>query len=152
MGYRIKWHGTEGGQMVQREQLPEFKKNPAVGQSVAVRTLPQNRQHAGIEKLDDVLEEIWCNADREVPLARRGWYASLLRYIQIALVRVKDDAFGSCLCCKTVIGLMRQRGMPWTPLCIRCQEAADRNDAEVLKSRSRLGNRSRLVSRGTATK
>ena len=138
--------------MVQREQPPEFKKHPSAEQSLAVRTLPQNRQHAGIEKIDDVLEEIWRNADREIPMARRGWYAGLLRYIQIALLRVKDDAFGSCLCCKTAIGLGRQRAMPWTPLCIRCQEAADRNDAEVLKSRSRRGHRSRLVSRGTATK
>jgi DnaK suppressor protein len=137
---------------VQREQPPEFKNNPEAEQPVAVRTLPQTRQHVGIEKIDEVLEEIWNTADRESPMAHRGWYADLLRYIRATLIRVKDDAFGSCLCCKATIGLRRQRTMPWTPLCIRCQEAADHNDAEVLKSRSRLGHRSRLVSRGTATK
>ena len=137
---------------MQREQPPEFKNNPEAEQPVAVRTLPQTRQHVGIEKIDEVLEEIWHTADRESPMAHRGWYAGLLRYIRATLIRVKDDAFGSCLCCKATIGLRRQRTMPWTPLCIRCQEAADHNDAEVLKSRSRLGHRSRLVSRGTATK
>jgi DnaK suppressor protein len=133
--------------MVQREQPPEFKKNPGAEQPVAGRTPPQTR-HVGIEKIDDVLEEIWHNADRETPMAHRGWYAGLLRYIRGTLSRVMDDALGSCLCCKTTIGLRSQRTMPWTPLCIRCQEAADHNDAEVLKSRSRSGHQSRFISRG----
>jgi RNA polymerase-binding transcription factor DksA len=84
-----------------------------------------------------VLEEIWHTADRELPMANLGWYSGLLRNIRAALVRIKDDLCGTCLCCRTTVGLRRLRAVPWTPLCIRCQEAADRNDAEVLRIRSR---------------
>ena len=66
--------------------------------------------------------------------------------------RIKDDAFGACLCCRTVIGLRRLRAVPWTPLCIRCQEAADRNDAEVLRIRSQGWRQCRRISSGNATK
>ena len=122
------------------------------GQAGAGRALLQNRQNVGSEKIDDVLEEIWHTADRELPMANLGWCSGLLHNIRAALVRTKDDAFGACLCCRTVIGLRRLRAVPWTPLCIRCQEAADRNDAEVLRIRSRARRLCRRISRGNATK
>ena len=122
---------------MEREQLPEFKRIREAEQVGAGRALPQNRQNIGIEKIADVLEEIWHTADRELPMANLGWCSGLLRNIRAALVRFKDAAFGACLCCRTTIGLRRLRVAPWTPLCIRCQEAADRNNAEVLRSRSR---------------
>jgi DnaK suppressor protein len=122
---------------VERKQLPEFKKILEVEQAGAGRTPLQNRQNVGSERIADVLEEIWHTADRELPMANLGWYSGLLRNIRAALVGIKDDVFGACLCCRTTIGLRRLRAVPWTPLCIRCQEAADRNDAEILRSRSR---------------
>ena len=137
---------------MEREQLPEFKKILETEQAGAGRAPLQNRQNVGIEKIADVLEEIWHTADRELPMANLGWCSGLLRNIRAALVRIKEDAFGACLCCGTVIGLRRLRAVPWTPLCIRCQEAADRNDAEVLRIRSRGWRQCRRISRGNATK
>ena len=137
---------------MEREQLPEFKKILEAEQAGAGRALLQNRQNVGSEKIADVLEEIWHTADRELPMAKLGWCSGLLRNIRAALVRIKDDAFGACLCCGTVIGLRRLRAVPWTPLCIRCQEAADRNDAEVLRIRSRGRRLCRRISHGNATK
>jgi RNA polymerase-binding transcription factor DksA len=137
---------------VEREQLPEFKKILEAERAGAGWALLQNRQNVGIEKIADVLEEIWHTADRELPMANLGWCSGLLRNIRAALVRIKDDAFGTCLCCRTVIGLRRLRAAPWTPLCIRCQEAADRNDAEVLRIRSRGWRQCRRISRENATK
>ena len=122
---------------MEREQLPEFKKILEAERADAGWALLQNRENVGIEKVADVLEEIWHTADRELPMANLGWCSGLLRNIRAALVRIKDDTFGACLCCRTTIGLRRLRAVPWTPLCIRCQEAADRNDAEVLRIRSR---------------
>jgi RNA polymerase-binding transcription factor DksA len=122
---------------VEREQLAGFKKILEAEQAGAGWAQLQNRQNIGIEKSADVLEEIWHTADRELPVANLGWCSGLLRNIRAALVRFKEDAFGACLCCRTTIGLRRLRVAPWTPLCIRCQEAADRNDAEVLRSHSR---------------
>lgn len=137
---------------MEREQLPEFKKILEAERAGAGWALLQNRQNVGIEKIADVLEEIWHTADRELPMANLGWCSGLLRNIRAALVRIKDDAFGACLCCRAVIGLRRLRAVPWTPLCIRCQEAADRNDAEVLRIRSRGRRLCLRISRENATK
>ena len=96
----------------------------------------QCRQNIDIES-DKVLEEIWHTADREFPTATFRRRYSLFRNVCNALIRMRDYAFGACLCCRKPIGLNRLWKTPWTPLCIRCQKAADRNDGEILRSRSR---------------
>jgi RNA polymerase-binding transcription factor DksA len=83
---------------VEREQLPEFKKILEAEQAGAGWALLQNRQNVGIEKIADVLEEIWHTADRELPTANLLRYSVLLRNIRAALVRIRDDALGTCLC------------------------------------------------------
>ncbi len=98
----------------------------------AGRTLLQNRRNIGIEKSADMLEEISYTADRELAMASLSRSSGLLRNIRAALARIEHEEFGTCLCCGAAIGLMRLRAVPWTPLCIRCQEAADRNDPEVI--------------------
>ena len=103
----------------------------------ATRMILRQSQNTVVENGADVLEEIWRSADREVPTANLGPAPVYSACIRDALVGIKEDAFGVCLCCGAMIGLRRRRAAPWTPLCIRCQEAADRNDAEVLRSRSR---------------
>ena len=98
----------------------------------------QPRQNAGVEKSADVLEEIWRTADRKRPKANFTLGSGLVRKLRVALAGMKTDIFGACLCCKGSLGLSRLTAAPWTPLCVRCQEAADRDDAEVLRIRSRL--------------
>jgi RNA polymerase-binding transcription factor DksA len=95
------------------------------------------KKNTGSEKGADVLEEIWRTADRDRPKANFTLRPGLLRRFRTALAGVKTEVFGSCLCCNSTIGLGRVTEAPWTPLCLRCQAAADRDDAEVLRIRSR---------------
>ena len=95
------------------------------------------QENTGVEKGADVLEEIWRTADRDRPKANFTLCPTLLRRFRAALAGVKTEVFGSCLCCNSSLGLGRVTEAPWTPLCVRCQEAADRDDAEVLRIRSR---------------
>jgi len=97
----------------------------------------QPRQNAGVEKGADVLEEIWRTADRNRPKANLSPCPGFLRRLRAALAFLKTDVFGVCLCCKTTLALGRLTAEPWTALCLRCQEAADRDDVEVLRIRSR---------------
>jgi RNA polymerase-binding transcription factor DksA len=94
----------------------------------------QPHQNAGLETGADVLEEIWRAADRNTPSANRP---GLVHRLRATLTRLKADVFGVCLCCKATLGLSRLTAEPWTPLCPRCQEAANRNDVEILRIRSR---------------
>lgn len=101
----------------------------------AARTV-QCRQKIDIDS-DKVLEEIWHTADREIPTFSFRRRYSLFGNVCTTLIHMKDDALGVCLCCREPIGFKRLWKTPWTPLCIRCQKAADRNDGEILRSRSR---------------
>jgi len=103
----------------------------------------QPRQNAGLEKAADVLEEIWRAADRNTPNASLSRCPSFVRMLRATLAFLKTDVFGVCLCCKATLGLSRLTAEPWTSLCLRCQEAADRDDVEILRIRSR-GSRQRL--------
>jgi RNA polymerase-binding transcription factor DksA len=97
----------------------------------------QPLQNVGIEKGADVLEEIWRTADRNRPKVKFALSSGFLRSCRAALASLKLEVFGVCLCCKATLGLSRVTAAPWTALCIQCQEAADRDDAEVLRIRSR---------------
>ena len=94
--------------------------------------MKENRQNLDIES-DKVLEEIWHTVDCELPTATFRRRCSLFRNVCTALIRMRDDALGACLCCRKPIGLKRRWKTPWTPFCIRCQIAVDRNDGEILR-------------------
>jgi RNA polymerase-binding transcription factor DksA len=116
-------------------QLQKAKKILEGERPGATRMTLRQPQNTVVENGADVLEAIWRSADCEVATASFGTCSGLFRNIRDALVGIKEEAFGVCLCCRTMIGLRRRRAAPWTPLCIRCQDAADRDDAEVLRSR-----------------
>ena len=56
------------------------------------------------------------------------------RSVASALLRVQEDSFGTCVHCGKDISGRRLEAVPWTPWCIRCQEAADLGDKSVLES------------------
>jgi len=67
---------------------------------------------------------------------------ALLGKLRTAFRGMKASVFGACLCnCQTALRLGRMRATPWAALCIRCQEAADRDDTEALRIRFRSGLR-----------
>ena len=127
---RLRWRLSWPGSLV--VSGPKHKMGQA---DPATRIHPS--QNAGVENSADVLEEIWRTADRKRPKANFTLGSRLVRKLRVALAGMKTDVFGACLCCKASLGLSRLTAAPWTPLCVRCQEAADRDDAEVLKIRSR---------------
>jgi DnaK suppressor protein len=53
-----------------------------------------------------------------------------LREIRAALQRIDRGSFGICLNCEEGISAKRLAAVPWTALCIVCQEAADRMASE----------------------
>jgi RNA polymerase-binding transcription factor DksA len=101
----------------------------------------QLRKNSIVEKSPDVLEELWRTADRERSKAGFTSRAGLVSMVRAALASMNADLFGACLCCKATLGLSRMKATPWTALCTRCQEAADCDDAEVLRIRSRGSRR-----------
>jgi DnaK suppressor protein len=87
-----------------------------------------------IERSADVLEEVQYKTERELAIASLNRDTVIRRNIEMALIRINDHSFGTCLHCDEEINRRRLDAVPWAPFCIRCQEAADRGDESVLKS------------------
>ncbi len=87
-----------------------------------------------IERSDDVLEEAQYKSARELAIVDLNRDSVVLRNIELALARISDHSFGTCVHCAGEIRSRRLEAVPWTPFCIRCQEAADHGDQSVLES------------------
>ena len=80
------------------------------------------------ETSPDEVEECLLAAERDIALMELGRKASRCREIQAALKRVRDESFGICTRCEREIGQRRLQVIPWAALCVRCQEALERED------------------------
>jgi len=88
----------------------------------------RNRDEIAIEKTPDALDEVQLAGERELAIRNLDREASLLRNVRAALFRINDGSYGVCLHCEEEIKPKRLDAVPWAGYCIRCQEAADRNE------------------------
>lgn len=56
----------------------------------------------------------------------------LRKAIVTALERIKSGDYGVCLGCEKEIGKKRLDAVPWTPLCIACQNKAEQGDPKLV--------------------
>jgi DnaK suppressor protein len=94
-------------------------------------------QGIAIERSADVLDEMQYKSDRELAIVGLNRESAIRRSIELALTRIHDDSFGACVHCGNEISRRRLEAVPWTPFCIRCQEAADRGDETVIDTTDR---------------
>jgi DnaK suppressor protein len=87
-----------------------------------------------VERSADLIEELQYKSERELAIAGLNRESAIRRNIELALIRINDDSFGTCTHCEQDISMRRLEAVPWTPFCIRCQEAADRGNESVLES------------------
>lgn len=94
----------------------------------------QGLESITIERSADEVEEAQYEITREIAIARLSSASSVRRSVAAALLRIQDGTFGTCVHCDSEIGRRRLEAVPWTPLCIRCQEAADLGEESILNS------------------
>lgn len=97
-----------------------------------------NREDIAIQKTPDALDEVQLAGERELAIRNLDRESSLLRNVKAALMRINDGSYGTCMHCEEEIKPKRLEAVPWTPYCIRCQEAADRNEFESPESLDEL--------------
>ena len=86
-----------------------------------------NRDAITIEKSADALDEVQHASERELAIRNLDRESHLLRSVRLALRRIKEGSFGTCLHCEEDISPKRIAAVPWAAFCIACQEQADRN-------------------------
>jgi len=91
----------------------------------------RNREDIAIEKTPDAIDEVQLAGERELAIRNLDRESSLLRSVRSALGRVGDGSYGVCLHCEEEIKPKRLEAVPWAKYCIRCQEAADRQEFET---------------------
>ncbi|HEX6546260.1 MAG TPA: TraR/DksA family transcriptional regulator [Bryobacteraceae bacterium] len=109
-----------------KQELSKFKKILEAKQEELERVV-RNRDAITIEKSADALDEVQHAAERELAIRNLDRESQLLRNVRSALRRIEDGSFGTCAHCEEDISPKRLNAVPWTSLCIQCQEQADRN-------------------------
>jgi RNA polymerase-binding transcription factor len=115
-----------------KTELENYRKILEAKQTELARGL-RNREDIAIEKTPDAIDEVQLAGERELAIRNLDRESSLLRNVRIALSRIADGSYGTCLHCDEDIKPKRLDAVPWAPYCIRCQEAADRNDFESIE-------------------
>jgi DnaK suppressor protein len=98
----------------------------------------RNREDIAIEKTPDAIDEVQLAGERELAILNLDRESSLLRNVRASLARMADGSYGTCMHCEEEISPKRLNAVPWTAFCIKCQEAADRNEFEAAESLDRL--------------
>jgi DnaK suppressor protein len=75
----------------------------------------------------DSIEEVQLAEVRELEIDSLDRRACLLQEVDDALSRISDGSYGLCRLCEAKIKPARLNAVPWAPLCIDCQEHAERN-------------------------
>lgn len=112
-----------------KTELSKFKKILETRQEELERIVRQ-RDAITIEKSADALDEVQHAAERELAIRNLDRESHLLRAVRSALRRIDEGSFGICLHCEEEISPKRLAAVPWTSLCIQCQEQADRHREE----------------------
>ena len=128
-------------------QLKTFKRALKAQQTIAIHDLVENREIIGAERSADEMDQSGLSAEREFAILGLNRRSDVLRNIQAALRRIEDGTFGTCTNCEETIGRHRLVAVPWTPFCIRCQEAVDRGDIRIIDLLTSLTSTLREVRR-----
>ena len=116
------------------EERLMLKKALEKEQDAAVRIALRRRQSIVIEQTADALDEVRYAGERELALADLSRHSDQIRQIRAALARLEAGTYGVCQHCWKPIHPKRLTAVPWTPLCLRCQELADEGEREGIHS------------------
>jgi DnaK suppressor protein len=109
-----------------KSEINKFKKILETKQG-ELEKIVRNRDAIAIEKSADALDEVQHASERELAIRNLDRESNLLRSVRLALRRINDGSFGTCLHCEEEISPKRIAAVPWAANCIQCQELADRN-------------------------
>jgi DnaK suppressor protein len=112
-----------------KSEINKFKKILETKQA-ELEKIVRNRDAIAIEKSADALDEVQHASERELAIRNLDRESNLLRSVRLALRRIEDGSFGTCLHCEEDISPKRVAAVPWAANCIQCQELADRNKQE----------------------
>jgi DnaK suppressor protein len=106
------------------QQLNNYRRTLEAKRTEIIRS--RNPEKIVIERAADEMDELVLANERELAIETLSRQAGLLSQVTTAIDRIEDGSYGTCLECENDISPRRLAALPWASLCIKCQEAADR--------------------------
>jgi DnaK suppressor protein len=94
----------------------------------------RRRDQIAVENAPDTLDSVQIAAERDLAIHQIESEFNRLNSVRLALARIKEGTYGTCIRCEGEIGQKRLQAVPWTSYCIRCQEAADSRETSLQAS------------------
>lgn len=90
----------------------------ALGEGTEVSSMPIHMAELGSE-----------NFEQEFTLSLMASEEDTLELIELALERIEDGVYGTCVECGGTIPKTRLNALPYTPVCVKCASARDQHMA-----------------------
>ncbi len=133
-GYRVRGAAQEGCRMSLKEaKLEKFRQRLLSKR----RELMSGVRGANVKDLDSSADEIQDIADQASNAYTKEFLLSIgdaerrmLKQVDEALHKIRQDTYGLCESCGESISERRLEALPFARLCIACQEEEERAKAE----------------------
>lgn len=87
-----------------------------------------------VDSKADNMDLSCCNATKESMAARNSQNRRELKLVELALDRIQNGSFGTCMVCGDAIGLKRLQAVPSASHCIACQEGLEQGTLNLVTS------------------
>jgi DnaK suppressor protein len=74
----------------------------------------------------DLADKASSSYTKEFMFSKSDSDRQLLQEVVDALTRLEEGEFGECISCGEAVEPKRLEAVPWSPLCLACQEQAER--------------------------
>jgi DnaK suppressor protein len=116
------------GKKMNKKEKDEFRKMLASKKESIIRKLSETiaeSKEMESNVAQDLVDKAETSYTKEFLLSLTDTERRQLLLIDEALKRLEHGEFGVCQLCRKEVGEKRLEAIPWTPLCIDCQEKAE---------------------------
>ena len=117
---------TEEQKQTFRERLEAMRRE--IMQGIQARISEKRASATGVKDIGDLYDNATEGRDQELGYLMNNRDRKKILLIQDALRRLEEGTYGICAECEEPINPKRLEAMPFTQLCVRCQEQEEQEE------------------------
>jgi DnaK suppressor protein len=121
--------GTENNAMTTRK-TNQFRRRLEAKRAELLAEMQKLRGPLEAGQSGDPADRAHNFAERELAVGNLDRETALLHKVREALAEIEEGTFGRCAACDCEIPEKRLEAVPWSPYCVRCQEAAEARESQ----------------------
>jgi DnaK suppressor protein len=114
-----------GPTTMDKKRLEYYKKKLVTRREELVKTIARTEEEGRTADDDptvDLADKAANSYTKEFLFGQTNTDRSMLALVDDALVRIKNNTFGTCIQCEEELQLKRLEAVPWAKHCVSCQE------------------------------